>query len=86
MYVVEVVQTNKIVKCKIRTEDYDKAADVFARCKTSPCRELRLFRTAFGDRVLLKYLIKVRSPTTASAPAEVSNDELPVSDTDGADV
>lgn len=86
MYVVEVVQSNRIVKCKIRTDDYDRAADVFARCRTLPCRELRLFKASFGDRVLLKYLIKVRTPVVSDAQSTASDDETTISDTDSADV
>lgn len=61
MYLVEMVQTNRIVKERGRSEDYDKANGLFRRLKSCSCKELRLLRLDEGVRVLLKYVIKGRA-------------------------
>lgn len=76
MYVVEVFQMNRITKCRIRTPDYERASDVFARVKYLPLREVRLFKISDSDRILLKYLIKVRPATTGSAQIVKEHDEI----------
>lgn len=76
MYIVEVFQMNRITKCRIRTPDYERASDVFARAKSSQLRELRLFKVSSSDRVLLKYLIKVRTAPTGPAQNVREHDEI----------
>jgi hypothetical protein len=55
-YLVELVQVNRIIKVKARSEDYDRANDVYDAVKKQQCREARLLKLHNGERVLLKYV------------------------------
>lgn len=60
-YVVELVQLNRIVKTKARSDDYDKAVSVYDKVKKMQCREARFFKLRDGKKVLLKYANKGNS-------------------------
>lgn len=80
MYMVEVVQFNKVRKCRIRSTDYDRVADVFTKAKAEACREVRMFRVSSGGRVLLKYLAKVRGvsiPSEERSSTDSDEEEVP---------
>lgn len=65
LYLVEVVQRNRIVKIVRRTPDYDAALVAFQSAKASPVREARFFKQdEDSGKVLLKYVDKspARSP------------------------
>lgn len=73
MYIVEVVQLNRIVKIHARREDYDEANTIFGKLKKVTCRELRMLKMSKGTRVLLKYVTKVRhTPKKQPTIAKVS--------------
>lgn len=64
VYLIEVVQRNRIVKVAKRTPDYDAALAAFQSAKTTAVREVRFFKQ--DDRkgkVLLKYVDKAASRT-----------------------
>lgn len=62
MYLTEVVQMNRIVKVRARSEDYDRVDAVFRGLRKAVCREVRMLKIENGVRVLLKYIQKGRNP------------------------
>lgn len=80
MYLVEVVQLSGLKKCRVRSPDYDRAADVFLVAKAERCRGIFMFRVSTGERVLLKYLVKTRSAVVPEEERSSSDVEEEVSD------
>lgn len=65
IYLIEVVQRNRLVKLAKRTPDYDVALAVFQSAKTLPVREVRFFKhDEKRGRILLKYIDKTATRTT----------------------
>lgn len=64
MYLVELTQSNGLVKVKRRSEDYDVVRAAFDKLKKTMLRELRMFRVQDdGERVLLKAFSRGRAGT-----------------------
>lgn len=64
MYLVELTQSNGLVKVKRRSEDYDVVRAAFDKLKKTMLRELRMFRVQDdGERVLLKTFSRGRAGT-----------------------
>lgn len=60
LYLVEVIQRNRIVKIVKRTADYDVALSVFQTVKLHPVRGARFFKQdEVHGKILLKYVDKV---------------------------
>lgn len=68
LYLVEVVQRNRIVKVVKRTPEYDSALSAFDKAKVLLCREVRFFKyDGNKDRVLLKYVDRTARRLASSA-------------------
>ena len=69
VYLIEVVQRNRLVKVLRRTPHYDTALNAFQDAKAMKVREARFFKQDERGKVLLKYLDKTatRAPTNRFA-------------------
>ena len=64
VYLIEIVQRNRIVKVAKRTPNYDVALTVFQSAKATPVREVRFFKQDDKKgKILLKYVDKTATRT-----------------------
>lgn len=64
MYLVEISQYNRLVKVKSRSPDYDVVLAAFNILKRGAFREVRFVVVRNGERAILKYMTRGRSPTS----------------------